>query len=256
VQFTPDLMPGDILGLRLLESGPDGRQVQRFERGPVFTHVLLADEINRASPRTQSALLEAMAEQRVTLFGETHPLEDPFFLVATENPIEMEGTFPLPEAQLDRFQQKVVLGRPSLEELVRVLDESASATPAQVAPVMSAAEVRALRRFARELPVAREMIELVARTVLATHPDADAPADVRRCVRHGASPRAGQALLAAARARALLRGRLHVSGEDLDALCVPVLRHRLLLGYEGEASGADTAVLARSALAHARSKAS
>ena len=255
VQFTPDLMPGDILGLRLLESGPDGRQVQRFERGPVFTHVLLADEINRASPRTQSALLEAMAEQRVTLFGETYPLEDPFFLVATENPIEMEGTFPLPEAQLDRFQQKVVLGRPSLAELVHVLDESASPNPTPITPVMSAAEVRALRRFARELPVARELVELVARTVLATHPDADAPADVRRCVRHGASPRAGQSLLAAARARALLRGRLHVTGEDLDALCAPVLRHRLLLGYEGEASGADTAALARSALAHARSKA-
>ncbi|MFM7297373.1 MAG: AAA family ATPase, partial [Planctomycetota bacterium] len=255
LQFTPDLMPGDVTGGHILEDDGTGKRRMVFHAGPVFTNVLLADEINRASPRTQSALLEAMAEQRVKLFGENYPLEDPFFLVATENPIEMEGTFPLPEAQLDRFQQKVVLGRPSLAELVRVLDESASPNPTPIAPVMSATEVRALRRFARELPVARELVELVARTVLATHPDADAPADVRRCVRHGASPRAGQSLLVAARARALLRGRLHVTGEDLDALCAPVLRHRLLLGYEGEASGADTAALARSALAHARSKA-
>ena len=255
VQFTPDLMPGDILGLRVLEEGADGRREVRFERGPVFTNVLLADEINRASPRTQAALLEAMAEGKVTLFGETTALEDPFFLVATESPIEMEGTFPLPEAQLDRFQMKVVLGRPSFEELVRVLDASALESSSAIAPTMSAAEVRALRAFVRELPVSREIVECVARTVLATHPDGDAPTEVQRTVRHGASPRAGQALLAAARARALLRGELHVKFEDLEALCVPVLRHRILLGYEGEATGVDTAALARAALAHARSRA-
>ena len=254
VQFTPDLMPGDILGLRVLEESADGRREVRFERGPVFTNVLLADEINRASPRTQAALLEAMAEGKVTLFGETSALEDPFFLVATENPIEMEGTFPLPEAQLDRFQMKVVLGRPSFDELVRVLDVSAPTSSPTIAPTMSAAEVRSLRALVRELPVSREIVECVARTVLATHPDGDGPPEMKRSVRHGASPRGGQALLAAARARALLRGELHVKFEDLEALCVPVLRHRILLGYEGEAAGVDTAALARSALAHARSR--
>ncbi len=251
IQFTPDLMPGDILGLRLLDEAPDGTRTLRFERGPVFANVVLADEINRASPRTQSALLEAMAEARVTLFGETHPLDEPFVVIATENPIEMEGTFPLPEAQLDRFQLKVTLGAPRLDELVRVL-EATSRPQAAIEPVMDAAQVRRLRELVREVPVARETIERVARTVLATHPEGDAPDEIRRYVRHGASPRGGQSLLAAAKARALLRGRLHVADEDLEALCEPALRHRLILNYEGEAAGADPAALARAALEHTR----
>jgi MoxR-like ATPase len=255
IQFTPDLMPGDILGARLLEEDAAGRKHFTFERGPVFANVVLADEINRASPRTQSALLEAMAESRVTLYGETHELEQPFFLVATENPIEMEGTFPLPEAQLDRFLLKIVLERPSLGEIVQVLDATSSAAPKHVPRVLGHGEVERLRALVRRVPTSSDVLDLVARTVLATHADADSPEDVKRYVRHGASPRGGQALLWTAKARALLQGRLHVAPEDLDAVCAPALRHRMILGYEGEAAGVDTAQLSRSALAHARSRA-
>ena len=252
IQFTPDLMPGDILGARLLEEDAQGKKHFSFERGPVFANVVLADEINRASPRTQSALLEAMSEARVTLYGETHALEQPFFLIATENPIEMEGTFPLPEAQLDRFLFKIVISRPELAEIVQVLHATGGGGVRAVAPAMSRGELERLRALVREVPAASDMLELVARTVLATHADADAPESVRRYVRHGASPRGGQALLWAAKARALLAGRLHVAHEDLEAVCVPALRHRLLLNYEGEAAGVDTAELSRAALAHAR----
>jgi MoxR-like ATPase len=252
IQFTPDLMPGDILGARLLEDDGAGGRRLRFERGPVFAQVVLADEINRASPRTQSALLEAMAEARVTLYGETHALEQPFFLIATENPIEMEGTFPLPEAQLDRFLLKVVIAAPRLEEIVNVLSSTSSAAPAALAPAMTRGEVLRMRALVQQVPTSRDVLELIGRTVLATHATNDAPEDVRRYVRHGASPRGGQAMLWCAKARALLAGRLHVAPEDLDAVCAPALRHRMLLDYAGEAAGVDTAALAASALRHAR----
>ena len=259
IQFTPDLMPGDILGLRLLEEDAAGRKHFTFQRGPVFANVVLADEINRASPRTQSALLEAMAEGRVTLFGESQPLESPFFLVATENPIEMEGTYPLPEAQLDRFLYKVVLGLPTLEETVAVLAATAERPPpieSVVRPVLSREQVERLRQLTREVPASSEMVELAARVVLATQPGGDAPADIKRYVRHGASPRGGQALLWTAKARALVRGRLHVALEDIEAALAPALRHRLILGYEGEAAGISTDALARAAFEHARSRVS
>ena len=257
IQFTPDLMPGDILGTRVLEEDERGRRRFTLERGPVFTNVVLADEINRASPRTQSALLEAMQEERVTLHGETLALDAPFFLVATENPIEMEGTYPLPEAQLDRFLLKVVIGTPSLEETVRVLQATAGAgerVEERVGKVIAKDHVLRLRALVREVPVASEIVELVARALLATHPVSDSPDEIRRCVRHGASPRGGQALLWAAKARALVKGRLHVALEDVEALIEPALRHRLVLGYEGEASGIGTDALARIAFEHARQR--
>jgi MoxR-like ATPase len=258
IQFTPDLMPGDILGLRLLEQDDAQRKVFTFQRGPVFANVVLADEINRASPRTQSALLEAMQEARVTLFGETYELDKPFFLVATQNPIEMEGTFPLPEAQLDRFLLQVVLGSPRLDELIGVLSKTSSIEEpieSRVRPVLGKREVLRIRELARDVPVSSDIVALVARTVLATHPGPQSPEPIRRFVRHGASPRGGQALLWTAKARALLRGRLHVAAEDIEALVVPALRHRLILNYEGEASGTGSDSLARAAFEHARARA-
>ncbi len=257
IQFTPDLMPGDILGLRLLEEDAAGKKHFTFQRGPVFANVVLADEINRASPRTQAGLLEAMAEGRVTLFGESAPLEDPFFLVATQNPIEMEGTYPLPEAQLDRFLYKIVLGLPTLEETIAVLGATAHAPERienVVRAVLSRDAVRRLRVLTRQTPTSADAIELAARVVLATQPAGDAPDAIKRYVRHGASPRGGQALLWTAKARALVRGRLHVAQEDLEAACAPALRHRLILGYEGEAAGISTDELARAALEHALSR--
>ena len=238
IQFTPDLMPGDILGTRMLEEDAEGRRHFTFERGPVFANVLLADEINRATPRTQSALLEAMQEGQVTAFGETLPLEEPFLLVATQNPIEMEGTYPLPEAQLDRFQLKIQIGYPSEPELVAILEASTGpAATAAIDPVLGREEVRRARALVGQVPVSEEIVKGVTRLLLATHPDRpEAPESVRRLVRHGASPRGGEALLKVARARALARGRLHVSEEDVAALSAPALRHRLILSYEGEAS--------------------
>ncbi len=240
VQFTPDLMPGDILGLRVLEDDERGHKRFHFQRGPVFAHVLLADEINRATPRTQSALLEAMQEEQVTLHGETHRLPDPFLLVATQNPIEMEGTWPLPEAQLDRFLFKVLISPPSTEELVDVLSATASRPQTRVPAVLDATGVRRMRALVAGVPVSSDILRLVARLVRATQPGApEAPQAVRLHVRHGASPRGGQALLWAAKARALCAGRLHTSAQDVAAAARPALRHRLILSYEGEAAGVE-----------------
>jgi MoxR-like ATPase len=250
VQFTPDLMPADILGLLVLEEDEAGRKTFRLQRGPVFTHVLLADEINRATPRTQSALLEAMQEEQVTLHGATHRLPDPFLVVATENPIEMEGTWPLPEAQLDRFLFKILLRAPSEDELFEVLSATSGSALSLPERALDAARVRRLRQLARGVPASSEMVRLAARLVRATHPDArEAPEGVRRHVRYGSSPRGGQALLWSAKARALSAGRLFVAREDLEAVCCPALRHRLILSYEGEAAGVDSDALVREALA-------
>ena len=249
VQFTPDLMPADILGARLLEEDAAGGRHFRFQEGPVFTHVLLADEVNRATPRTQSALLEAMQERQVTVFGETRALPRPFFVIATQNPIEMEGTYPLPEAQLDRFLLKIDVAAPSADDLVRILSETHSAPDEEPAPLLDAARVLELQRLVDSLPASTDVLRRVARLVRATHPDADeAPDLVRRNVRHGASPRGGQAILLAGRAHAFLAGRLHVADEDVDAVAVPALRHRVLLGYEGEASGVHPDELVAAAL--------
>jgi MoxR-like ATPase len=257
VQCTSDLMPADILGTRLLEEDEGGQRRFRFEPGPIFTNILLADELNRATPRTQAALLEAMAERQVTVFGETRVLDEPFFVAATQNPIEMEGTYPLPEAQLDRFLLKLSIASPALGELVSIFERTHAAPQAAFEPVLSLAELVRVRALAREVPLASDIVQLVARLVRATHPDdPTAPSEIRRFVRFGASPRGGQALIAAAKARAFLLGRLHVGVEDVRALAVSALRHRLILNYEGEAAlarGDDLIGLALASALGARS---
>ncbi|MBL8863083.1 MAG: AAA family ATPase [Planctomycetes bacterium] len=252
VQCTPDLMPSDVVGARILEEDERGARRFRFEPGPVFTHVLLLDEINRATPRTQSALLEAMAERQVTAHGETRRLEDPFFVAATQNPIEMEGTYPLPEAQLDRFLLQVRVGAPSEDELVTILGAGAALADTPVERALTRAEVVRLRALARELPASDGVLRHIARIVRATHPDSElsGPA-VRAAVRHGASPRGAQALLAAARAHALLSGRLHVAPQDVGRFVAPALRHRLVLTWEGEGGTAARDALVAEALARA-----
>jgi MoxR-like ATPase len=246
-------MPGDILGLRILDEDAAGRRSFRFEEGPVFTQILLADEVNRATPRTQSALLEAMAERQVTMFGETRPLPDPFFVIATQNPIEMEGTYPLPEAQLDRFLCKIELKSPSEDELIAILAATTGAAPAPAGPAFDAQLLAEMRLLAAAMPVSSDVTRLAARTVLYTDPAReDAPEEVQRYLRFGASPRGGQALLRLGRARALLRGRPWVSDEDLAEVAGPALRHRLVFSYEGEASGVHADELVRAAFARAQ----
>ena len=253
IQFTPDLMPADILGSRVLEFDEGGARGFRFEAGPVFTNVLLADEINRATPRTQSALLEAMQERQVTVFGETRALEEPFLVVATENPIEMEGTYPLPEAQLDRFLFKIELSLPDRAGLAAILDATTGAAPPPIKSVLDRETLVRLRALVREVPASSDLVQRVAGIVHATHPDSDlAPERVRALVRYGASPRGGQSLLLAAKARALTKGRLFVNEDDLLAVAAPALRHRLILGYEGEASGVTPDELVADVLAAVR----
>jgi MoxR-like ATPase len=253
IQFTPDLMPADILGTRMLEEDEHGKRRFTFARGPVFAHVLLADEINRASPRTQSALLEAMQERQVTIFGDVMPLEEPFFVVATQNPIEMEGTYPLPEAQVDRFLLKIEIATPVFAEMVEILSSTTGRESAIGKAVMSRADLVRLQSLVRDVPASSDMIALVARLVLATHPsESSAPENVRRFVRYGSSPRGAQSLLLAAKARALIEGRLFVSEDDLAALATAALRHRLILNYEGEAALVETDDLVSEAFERAR----
>jgi MoxR-like ATPase len=254
VQFTPDLMPPDILGSRILEMEEDGSRHFSFEPGPVFTQVLLADEINRATPRTQSALLEAMQEKQVTVFGETRALEEPFMVIATQNPIEMEGTYPLPEAQLDRFLFKLTLDMPDRQTLARILELTTGEETSTEKAALSLEDICEVRRLVREVPVSGELTRLVASIVLATHPsDSHAPDSVRALVRYGASPRGGQAILLGCKARAFLKGRLHVTEADVEALAAPALRHRLILGFEGEASEVSSDELVEAAMEAARS---
>ncbi|EKP95254.1 AAA family ATPase [Thermaerobacter subterraneus] len=239
IQFTPDLMPADLLGTHILEEQPGGRRGWRWEPGPIWAHLVLADEINRATPKTQSALLEAMAEGQVTTGGSTRPLPRPFFVLATQNPLEMEGTFPLPEAQLDRFLFKVLVPYPSeatLAAIGRLTTGPEPPAPETVAE--GAAAVQAWIDLTRQVPVTGEVLERAARLVAMTHPQhPEAPPAVRRFVRYGASPRGLQALLLGARARALMDGRLNVAYADLGAVLFPALRHRLILTFEAEAEG-------------------
>ncbi len=238
VQFTPDLMPSDLLGTTLLVDDGRGQHHFRFEPGPIFCNVLLGDEINRATPKTQSALLEAMQEGQVTVGGATRPLAQPFFVLATQNPLEMEGTYPLPEAQMDRFFFQLIVRYPSEEEFARVLSLTTSGPPAQIAAVMDGDELLAMRELAKSLPATPSMHQRAVRLVMATHPESPhATSDVKRYVRYGASPRAGQACIAAAKISAALAGRFHVSSEDLIAVAHPVLRHRVMLNFEAQADG-------------------
>ncbi|HEX9265466.1 MAG TPA: AAA family ATPase [Candidatus Binatia bacterium] len=241
IQFTPDLMPADITGTNMLTDDPSGRKVFEFQRGPVFAHIVLADEINRATPKTQSALLEAMQEQGVTVGGKLHRLENPFMVLATQNPIEMEGTYPLPEAQVDRFFFKLLLQFPSREELARIADLTTAAPPSALRDVLDAAGILKMRQWVREVPLADVVKDYAVRLVMSTHPQQKqgngSGGLAQRFVMYGSSPRGLQSLILAAKARALLAGRPNVSFEDIRALLLPSLRHRLILNLEADAEG-------------------
>jgi MoxR-like ATPase len=241
IQFTPDLMPSDILGTRVVVEDEAGRKHFEFQRGPVFTQVLLADEINRATPKTQSALLEAMQEKHVTTAGETVMLEQPFFVIATQNPLEMEGTYPLPEAQLDRFMFKLNVTYPTLDELVEVSRRTTVRDMPKAECVVAAGELVELMGTVRDVPAAGHIERMAAALVLATHPHAEQASPlVKRYVKYGASPRGMQALILGGKVRALLDGRFNVAEEDLRAAALPALRHRVLLNFEGEAEDVST----------------
>ena len=241
IQFTPDLMPADIVGTDILEEAEDGRRAFRFQPGPVFTNLLLADEINRATPKTQSALLEAMQERTVTVANRSYPLEPPFLVLATQNPIEMEGTYPLPEAQLDRFLFKINVEYPSSQELVEILRRTTGEAEPEVGVVADGAAVLAMGALARQVPVASPVSDYAAHLVVATHPGNEAaPEIVRRTVLYGSSPRGAQALILGGKVMALLDGRYNVAFEDLRAVAPAALRHRILLNFEGQAEGVST----------------
>ncbi len=238
IQFTPDLMPADIIGTTVVEEGDRGKTVFEFRKGPVFANVVLADEINRATPKTQSALLEAMQEHRVTVGRTTYDIGEPYFVLATQNPIEMKGTYPLPEAQLDRFFYKLHVPFPSRDELHQILDRTTTNQVEQIKPVLTGKELLALRQLVLQVPVSREVQDYAVRVLQATHPEREEATDqVRRFVRIGASPRGAQAMLLGAKVRALLEGRFAPSCGDIRTAALPALRHRLLLSFEGEAEG-------------------
>jgi MoxR-like ATPase len=244
IQFTPDLMPADISGTNIILEDAEGRKHFQFQPGPIFGHILLADEINRATPKTQSALLEGMQESYVTVGGASRPLPAPFFVLATQNPIEMEGTYPLPEAQLDRFFFKLRVRYPALEELNAIIDRTTQVRAVAVDRVMTGPEVLAFRELIREVPIASHVRDLASTIVMATHPDWEgSPEITRRFVRYGASPRGAQALVLGAKVLALSQGRYNVSVDDLRALTAPALRHRVILNFEGEAEAVDVDTL-------------
>jgi MoxR-like ATPase len=241
IQFTPDLMPADIIGTTVIDETASGKQAFEFRKGPLFANIVLADEINRATPKTQSALLEAMQEHRVTVGRTTHELAQPYFVLATQNPLEMEGTYPLPEAQLDRFFFKLRVPFPTREELHTILDRTTSDNQAVVTPMLNAADVLVLQKLVRTVPVANHVKDFAVRLVLATHPtDETAPDNVKRFVSTGASPRGAQALLLASKIFALFDGRFAASIDDVKKAALPALRHRVLLNFEGEAEGVTT----------------
>ena len=237
IQFTPDLMPADITGTNIIEKTEQGNAF-RFQPGPLFSAIVLADEINRATPKTQSALLEAMQEHAVTVAGVSRPLPEPYFVLATQNPVEQEGTYPLPEAQLDRFLFKLLVPFPTLDELSAIVDMTTTGQEAQAAKVATGEDILRLREISRQVPVAQAVQQYALRLILNTHPEIEtSPAVSRSYLRFGASPRAAQALISAARARALAEGRFNVAFEDIAALAKPVLRHRVALNFEGMAQG-------------------
>lgn len=238
VQFTPDLMPADIVGTQVLSENEEGHRSFEYQPGPVFTNLLLADEINRATPKTQAALLEAMQERQVTVAGETRNLPRPFLVLATQNPIELEGTYPLPEAQLDRFMFKVIVNAPTADVLEEILRRTTTGSAPEVPLAADVDTVSAMIATTPQHPAASHLLRYVARIVEATHPDGDtASPTIKRYVRWGSSPRGGQALIMAAKAAALIDGRSHVSAEDIRWAAPAALRHRLVLGYEATAEG-------------------
>ncbi|MEW6277855.1 MAG: MoxR family ATPase [Candidatus Eremiobacterota bacterium] len=241
IQFTPDLMPADISGTNLVDEDEQRKRVFRFSQGPVFANLVLADEINRATPKTQSALLEAMQERSVTVAGTVHSLPEPFFVLATQNPIDMEGTYPLPEAQVDRFFFKLHVRFPEASELASILDLTTGTRMPELKPVCDGPGLLEMQRLSREVVAADPVRDYVARLVLATHPELpQSPASIRRFVRFGASPRGGQTLMLAGKVRALMQGRFNVAFEDIQTVAAAALRHRLILSFEGEAEGIKT----------------
>jgi MoxR-like ATPase len=250
VQFTPDLMPSDITGTDIVKEDPSsGRHAMEFLPGPVFTNFLLADEINRTPPKTQAALLQAMQEGEVTVGRQTYPLPQPFFVVATQNPIEMEGTYPLPEAQVDRFMFSLRVAYPSLDEEVRIIKGTTGTTIAKPTPALGTEEVVGLQHYVRGVPIADSVVNYAARLVSATRPGSGGPADLHKYIAYGASPRASQCLVLGAKARALLAGRFHVDFADLKALAAAVLRHRLVLNFHARADKVDADTLVERLLA-------
>ena len=250
IQFTPDLMPSDVIGTNIIREDTGGRRVFEFQPGPIFTNLLLADEINRATPKTQSALLEAMQERQVTVAGETRAMPAPFLVLATQNPLEMEGTYPLPEAQLDRFFFKLKVGYPSEDDLHSIIERTTEARTPVAHKVVSAPDVLALRDLVREVPMTREVQAHAIGLVLATHPESERATPLaKKYVRYGASPRGVQALILAGKIFALLDARYHVAKSDLDRAAPAALRHRLILNFEGEAEGITADRIIEEALA-------
>jgi MoxR-like ATPase len=241
IQFTPDLMPADILGTTVIDETQGGAKSFEFRKGPIFANIVLADEVNRATPKTQSALLEAMQEHRVSVGKRTHVLDEPFVVLATQNPLEMEGTYPLPEAQLDRFFFKLHVPFPGRDELRQILDRTTGGAVEACRPVLDREAILEMQRLVRQVPVARHVQDYAIRVLQATHPDGpDAPDLTKRFVRYGSSPRGGQAVLLAAKIRALLDERFAASVDDVRAVVHPAMRHRVLLNFEGEAEGIKT----------------
>ncbi len=240
IQFTPDLMPADITGTNFLLENSDGTRVFHFQPGPVFANIVLADEINRTTAKTQSALLEAMQESSVTVAGRTHILEQPFFVLATQNPLELEGTYPLPEAQLDRFFFKLTVDYPSLPELLQIMELTTGANLPEAQVILQKDELLKYQNLVRLVPISSDIMDYAARLVLATNPNSpqSTPA-IKRYIKYGSSPRGAQALVLAAKARAFLDGRVNVSFNDVQDSLLPALRHRLILNFEGEAANID-----------------
>jgi MoxR-like ATPase len=251
IQFTPDMMPADITGTTVIEETAGGHKSFSFRKGPLFANIVLADEVNRATPKTQSALLEAMQEHRVTVAKQTYTLEEPFFVLATQNPLESEGTYPLPEAQLDRFFFKLHVPFPGRDELNEILERTTGTVTPRVEPVMSAQTLLGMQKLVREVPIAKHVQDYAVRLLQATHPtEKDSLDSVKRFVKFGSSPRGAQALLLAAKIRALFQGRFAASTDDVKASALPALRHRVLLNFEGEAEGVRTDDLIQEIIKH------
>ena len=231
IQFTPDLMPSDVTGTNVIEKGEDGRMHTQFRRGPIFANLVLADEINRATPKTQSAMLEVMQEHKVTVANTTYAIDEPFFVLATQNPIEQDGTYPLPEAQMDRFMFKLLVGFPSVKELADIINMTQVTMEETAQAVVNGETILAMRALAKQVPVAPEVLDYAMRLVSRTHPELNDGEVAKKYVKYGCSPRAGQALITAAKVRALIDGRFNVAYEDIDALAYPVLRHRIKVNY-------------------------
>ena len=241
VQFTPDLMPADVLGTNMVHETDEGKRVFEFQHGPIFANLVLADEINRASPKTQSAMLEAMQERSVTAGGEIRNLDTPFFVLATQNPIDQEGTYPLPEAQLDRFFYKLIVGYPTADELAEVVSRTTEGKSAEVNKVVDGGALTELQQLVQQVPVASHVKDYAVRLVLATHPQTETALDItNQFLRFGSSPRGAQTLLLGAKVRALTEGRFNVSFDDIAAVAAPALRHRLIVNFEAEAEGITT----------------